>query len=479
MLFSISKRIVFFLNCFAFVVIIIGIFVNVALASRGGFENIIKIETNKDKMFSKGIYEGEGVVTSYYLYSRNKILGFQIEGFPKFNFFYKRFFYEYNKFQKIDETQVIVDGIKYWKKLIYRVQLFPLEEGSAIIDPIRVKIEYINSLFKYQQLTITSEEKKIQINKFLRKDIKENGNIDKIFLLGEHTAKIDLIGYIKEKHKNYNISVGEFIKVEVILDGEGAIELIDPKSIFNLPKGMEFYDIESNFSFAADGFSRREIIYTLILKDLNLITKELDIRVNLNFYSLKKKRLIDISATLKDVNFIINKNNQEIKQVNATSEISRESEPHHVQKGLRYITQLARNNPLSIKILNCLLAFLSIIVLLIVIKNFILKIRFDKSEQCFKYRIRNLEKLVKNSSVKYSDVFQIFIELPKSNNKSNEFNNLNLVKRIKRLNLSEKNEKYFLDLMLTMEKREFNQIACDIPYNKYAFKELLKKYENS
>ncbi|MBF0301270.1 MAG: BatD family protein, partial [Oligoflexia bacterium] len=234
-------------------------------------ENFIKIEfaKNKEERIKKNIFVNEGIVVNYYLYTKNKVLSFQIENFPKLISFYKRFFYEYNKFHRMDESLVFIKGIRYWKKLIYRVQLFPLEEGTITIDSIKVNVEILNPSSKFQQVIVSSESKKILVSRLINKnniDIKiENEDYN---LLGEHQIKAQIINSVKNLQEKHNFETGDFVKLQVIIEGEGTIELIDAKSIIDLPKDIELYDTNNNFSFGVDGISRREIIYTIIFKEI-------------------------------------------------------------------------------------------------------------------------------------------------------------------------------------------------------------------
>ena len=154
--------------------------------------------------------------------------------------------------------------------------------------------------------------------------------------------------------------------------------------------------------------------------------------------------------------------------------------------------------------------------LFVLIKNYIIKFRENDKKYILKKKIKSLEYLVRKGKIdeiKYRDIFIIFVEyqnqyqmkLKANDKKIVDMNNDNLPTLIKNTKLSIKNEEYFLDLAMVIERNEFMKIISfddknvdfkdlniyenknnktndynnyKVIYRKSAFKELLKNYES-
>lgn len=150
-------------------------------------------------------------------------------------------------------TVEMLNGVPYYVNLIRKVQLFPLQEGSFVLDPAEVEsiIHFVKinigsgpSVLN-ERLTLRSEPVTIQVKPLPLKGQPDHytGAVGKyrVVVTGPDTA----------------IHQGELVKVKVVVEGTGNLNLLTPPEI-RWPEGVDTADpsvreLIDKFSFPLSG----------------------------------------------------------------------------------------------------------------------------------------------------------------------------------------------------------------------------------
>lgn len=211
--------------------------------------NLTKTTQKKSNYFvlaipdKEEIYLGEGINVRYYLYYKTNYVAYEIEKFPTFNGFTKRFK------TKINETpqRVNYEGEQYLRSLKYEARIFPEKTGELKLDPLRLKVQFAQSgnfrnnpfrNFGFRNLKVRSLASPIVKVKVAEVPT-ENMPANYTGLIGKHNFQISL-------NKNKFV-VNEAIELTLKVTGPGALESYGgPKILFheNLEEFETKYDLQ-------------------------------------------------------------------------------------------------------------------------------------------------------------------------------------------------------------------------------------------
>ena len=195
-------------------------------------------------------YEGEPIVATYKLYSRLRSESRVIKR-PSLNGF--------SVFDMIEQennspTVETFNGKTYNVHIIRKTQLFPLQAGSFILDPVELenKVRFVK--------TNRKKSGKPSIKQFLDEFLNDDGGDDMQehnFILGSKPLKIVVKPLPENKPGNYNGAVGNFsikanlrdtevpagdaIHLKLAIKGTGNFTMINPPAL-SLPHGVQTYE---------------------------------------------------------------------------------------------------------------------------------------------------------------------------------------------------------------------------------------------
>lgn len=109
------------------------------------------------------VYEGEGVLVEYKLFTRKRITGLDFSKRPDFPDFWKDEVYVP---KEVSFKREIINGIEYYTMTLYKVFLYPLKSGRLKIPEIGMLVQIQTSdIFDFfgQTYEILSEEKEINV----------------------------------------------------------------------------------------------------------------------------------------------------------------------------------------------------------------------------------------------------------------------------------------------------------------------------
>lgn len=213
----------------------------------------LRAETDKEEYFV-----GEGIDLKYYLYYRQYVVGQEIKEFPKLNGFIKRFHKNINNSETVQ-----VDGVIYKRTLVYSARMYPEKIGEAVVDPMRISIQYsdMNSnspfgtfglqLGRYRSQTLSSKPIKLKIKAIPA----ENAPSNYTGLVGDHSFELT--------QSENKFLVNQAIEFRLSVEGEGALEKMDAPIIYQNPD-LEQFDTRSELVELGESNARKQFDYTLL-----------------------------------------------------------------------------------------------------------------------------------------------------------------------------------------------------------------------
>lgn len=179
-------------------------------------------------------YVGESILVDYYVYSKTSAPSREIRKFPKLKDFVKRFIQKNERVERVS-----YNGQIYYRSLMYSAQLFPSKAGTAILDPITVRIQYAkrrNDPFGAFSFGFRSLKNKTLVSKPVEIEVVPLPSAGKTNnftgLVGNHDFRLKIN---KEKYL-----ANEPIEVTLEVKGEGLLENFDAPKIFDTKNIEEF-----------------------------------------------------------------------------------------------------------------------------------------------------------------------------------------------------------------------------------------------
>jgi hypothetical protein len=222
---------------------------------------LIRVEVSKTSCVV-----GEPLKVTYKLYSRLNTNS-QVMKRPSFTgFSVMEMVSSYDSKPEVE----MLNGLPYYVNLIRKVQLFPLQEGSFVLDPAEVE-----SVVHFVKINIGSAPSVINQKVTLRSDpviVKVNP----LPLKGQPDHYSGAVGKytVRVKGPDTAIHQGELVKVRIVVEGSGNINLLTPPAI-NWPEGVDTADpavreMVDKFNFPLSGAKIFE--YSFAAPDTGVIT---------------------------------------------------------------------------------------------------------------------------------------------------------------------------------------------------------------
>lgn len=216
----------------------------------------VRAEVEKDQ-----VYVGESIVVRYYLYSsaRTPLSTTDVKRFPKLDKFLKRYHQE-----KTIPERVQIDNNMFVRRIIYTAQLYAEKEGKYNIDPISLNVTYSdrgdNSFDSFGfGLRLGRTRRKSVQSKNLEISVlplpSENMPSSFSGLVGKHKFKL-----VTSKKKYLS---NEPIELQLIISGEGALELVETPKLLNHDL-IEEFETNSDLKINPDFTAEKKFEYTYL-----------------------------------------------------------------------------------------------------------------------------------------------------------------------------------------------------------------------
>ncbi len=218
------------------------------------------------------IYLGEGIEVGYYIYFQPslRIAGENVEEFPKFENFIKRF---HNIQPNVE--QATYNGAVYYRRLIYSARLYPEKVGDLFIDPMRLSFQFYDtqrgfdsfggfgafgfSSGRTEEKTLSSKQVVIHVQSVPNPPANFSG------LIGNHEFKLEA--------RQQKVLVNEPVEIKLVVEGPGALENFDEPKLYQNSL-LEEFDSKSEISELNLSSARKTFNYTYLPKGALKISTE-------------------------------------------------------------------------------------------------------------------------------------------------------------------------------------------------------------
>ncbi len=211
----------------------------------------IQVETDKTEA-----YVGEQVTVSFFLYTTGLIRDLDTLKYPSLKGFWKE---DIEIATHLNFQQEVVDGVPYKKALLASFALFPIKEGSAVIDSYQAKCTVIpgadpfGALGMGRAFTFTKASQPVKVT------------VKPLPLEGRPADFSGAVGdfAVTARIEDNNVIANQPFPLKIRFEGRGNAKLIDIPP-FQPPEGMELYDTQKEAKFFGWGTSFKEFTVQLI-----------------------------------------------------------------------------------------------------------------------------------------------------------------------------------------------------------------------
>lgn len=204
------------------------------------------IHTDVDK---RQAYEGEQITVNWSIYVKGNLVALDRTKFPDLKGFWKEIIEEVPALQF---SQEVINGQVYRRALLASHALFPIKEGTAVIDEYKIKGQVQAPGFG-QTYSVNRASERVNIKVLpLPKD---NRPGDFSGAVGDFQVQALLDNNVVPAHQPFNLRIR--------FEGSGNAKLIEMPSIA-WPAGIEMYETKSDSKFFKNGQSYKQFDVLLI-----------------------------------------------------------------------------------------------------------------------------------------------------------------------------------------------------------------------
>jgi hypothetical protein len=406
----------------------------------------------------KTLFLGEGVVVRYWLYSKGNITNSETKKYPKLNSFLKRFLQEPDRGERY-----LVNGEVYQRNLVYAARLYPEKTGELIIDPAQVAVTYSSTRSMdpfgafglqrdFKTKTLNSETVKLTVLP-LPQPVPPHFT----GLIGKHDFDLQM-GQNK-------LIVNEPLEVKLTVTGPGALENLEPPELIKHP-GLEEFETNGDLKIMSPDQATKVFDYTFLAKEnLRIPSKTLI----LSYFDPQSERYVPQEFKISEI-IVAGGENSAVSKENKTEKIT-VTEKNEMPKaqGLKDFSAPVSLDQWEWKAwlpyINISLGILALILSigwLIQFKNLRnLRLAHDVPAS-FKVQFN------------FSDFVKWLTPLIKESGKSPAL-------IVKDSDLPEDSKRYFIDLLIAHDNREYSaqKIHHEYKYQASHFKKLAKYIESA
>jgi len=266
----------------------------------GGKNVFLKVGVDKTN-----VYQGEGIIVTYKLYTKVNLVNYAISKVPSFNGFWSQ---EIQLPQQLQFRKENFDGVAYNVADIKKFVLFPQRSGSLSLEPMEGEV--------VARVQVKRQQSRDPFDQFFNDPFFNNqffGNVQDVKVgLKSEATKITVRDLPANAPSNFTGAVGNFsmeasldkketkahdaVTLKIKVTGKGNLKLIEAPKI-NFPAEFESYDpkVNTNISATTSGVSGSKTFeYLIIPRNAG----EYKIPVSgFSYFDLDKKRYISIDGT--------------------------------------------------------------------------------------------------------------------------------------------------------------------------------------
>lgn len=218
------------------------------------------------------VYLGEGLDVNYYLYLKTSLTSYDVKEFPKLNKFIKRF----HHINTPPET-VQYKGQVFKRFFLYSARLFPEKVGNAVLDPMSVTVQVVESDYNNSFGGFGMGAQRIRT-----KDLSSQRIEVEVLPLPAENVPPGFTGMVGEHEftlmvpKNKYL-VNEPIELKLEVKGKGALENMDAPVIYT-DGNLEQFDTKSEVTEIGNSAAKKVFEYTLLARGpLSIKQRELQL----------------------------------------------------------------------------------------------------------------------------------------------------------------------------------------------------------
>lgn len=218
------------------------------------------------------VYLGEGLDVNYYLYLKTSLTSYDVKEFPKLNKFIKRF----HHINTPPET-VQYKGQVFKRFFLYSARLFPEKVGNAVLDPMSVTVQVVESDYNNPFGGFGMGAQRIRT-----KDLSSQRIEVEVLPLPSESVPPGFTGMVGDHEftlmvpKNKYL-VNEPIEFKLEVKGKGALENMDAPVIYS-DDNLEQFDTKSEVTEIGNNAAKKVFEYTLLARGpLSIKQRELQL----------------------------------------------------------------------------------------------------------------------------------------------------------------------------------------------------------
>ena len=240
------------------------------------------------------VYKGEQIMVSYYLYYQGKVLNLEVKKFPEFIGFLREDLALPVMTQRLSPEVSSLNGVPYYKALLLKYALYPLQEGKLSVDPLALKVDYISNR---QRNRFDSDEDHFFMNFFQPitpqvGTLKSDPKTVNVLSLPEAGKPVHFSGGVGEFSvmaavNKYEVHAHDALSLTVKVDGQGNLTAMkEPHIVW--PPSIDVYDSKAKVVGAqANGAGGSKVFeYLLIPRNPGKFTLP---SIQFDFFSAKRK----------------------------------------------------------------------------------------------------------------------------------------------------------------------------------------------
>ncbi len=431
------------------------------------------------------VYVGEGIDVNYYLYFKSSIAANDVKDFPKLNKFIKRFHHINSPVETVQYKHEVLKRI-----LAYSARIYPEKPGTAIIDPMRISVQVIESDYgglggfgfgsqRYKNKDLASNRVEIEVLPLPSEGVP----VGFTGLVGEHEFTLTPG---KEKYL-----VNEPIEFKLEVKGKGALEKFDAPGIYSDPN-LEVFDTKAELTEIGNTAAKKVFEYTLLARNsVSIQARDLNLSYfdpNTGKYIEKKISIpgLEVSgaaapSTSNQKNEPANVKKDEVNSVNLDSFLGNlfgsgsgtKIKGRPIELGLigpwfKDESFIEKN---SYYLINIILTLMVMFLLFWWQRRLRLNGEIDLSSN---FEAKKIYKEIKKNGVNYSNLFKILSFLDKTNRLAG--GGVSIVDIINDSPLSNESKQYFVKVLSICERANFgvSKESTKVTYESKHFAELMK-----
>jgi hypothetical protein len=211
----------------------------------------IQVEADKSEA-----YVGEQITVSWYLYTRGQIKDLDTLKYPSLKGFWKE---DIEIATHLNFSQEVVNGLPYKKALLASFALFPIKEGTAIIDEYKAKCTVVPSLDTFTSGAFGRGFSFTKSSQPLKVTVKPLPNEGRPADFSGAVGDFEVSARVEDR----SVVANQPFTFKIRFEGKGNAKMIDIPP-FQPPETMELYDTQKEAKFFRSGTSYKDFGLLLI-----------------------------------------------------------------------------------------------------------------------------------------------------------------------------------------------------------------------